>query len=366
MKINSTRTQKGISLLELMIAMALGLILLVALATVVIVANRSSKRRTTTELMDETARQIFSRLEADLRQAGYVDPFTDNNTIVESFDLTDSTRMARFVRQNSYLVSESEDQRTLLGKLSQGRMQPIRGCNGPFASDGSCTAVAPTTRQAIRISYQALRLNASNRLSSVSTLTQEQSSQSMAEQGCVNYNATENFPFVTNRYFMKAGDDNLRCDSMRENLTAAEAGVLTEQPLVNGVEEMVFRYLITPDDGTPQADELDFNNIVSGRSVNRYVDAKKVESLPLGWASVVGVEVCVVVAVTPLDGKREFQMATVQPNVPSCLRRDNNDETANSPWVNDIPRPANDVREYRRYVRTIALPNSLYLSNIQL
>lgn len=373
------RFQRGISLLELMVALAIGLILLLALASLMIVANRSSQNRTTAELMDETARQVFSRLEMDLHQAGYVDPFATNNTLAEAFDMSDATRLARYVRQQARLTTTDKKELTLLGRLSQGKLQPVIGCEGQLSDTASgtvCTTVADSKWHTLQVAYQTVRAESvvNGNLASVSTQTQEANTDSNALAGCVNVTVNNNYPIIVNRYSFNAADStevvtqprNLHCMSKIASFKEIEPKSRSGEPIVSGVEEMVFRYLVTPDDVTPLSQDINYSEIVSGRSVKKYLSAQEVESLPLGWASVVGVEVCLIVAVQPVDGRRELNMASVQPKVPTCLREEGT--VADTEFKSPNSRPSNwqDLREYRRYVRTISLPNSLYLSNIKL
>ena len=58
-KMNYLNKQRGLSLIELMIAMGLGVLLLLGLVTVFMTANQSSKRRSISENLDETARSFF-------------------------------------------------------------------------------------------------------------------------------------------------------------------------------------------------------------------------------------------------------------------------------------------------------------------
>lgn len=371
------RFQQGLSLLELMVALAIGLILLLALASLMIVANRSTQNRTTAELMDETARQVFSRLETDLHQAGYVDAFATNDTLKEAFDLSDATRLARYVRQEARLTSESKEQLTLLGRLSQGRIQPIKGCDGLWAATASgmvCTTAANSKWHSLQIAYQAVRgQGTSSVLSSVATSAQEDATNSNALLGCINKEVSDSHPILVNYYYFDTADSkntvtqprNLRCNSQRANFVQLESNPKGEEPFIAGIEEMVLRYLVTPNDQTPVSKDLEYSEIVSGRSVEKYLSAAEVEGLPLGWASVVGVEVCLIVAVQPIDGQREVSMTSVQPTVPTCLREKGTD--ANTAFQASVARPSNwqDLREYRRYTRTFSLPNSLYLSNIK-
>lgn len=373
------RLQYGISLLELMVALAIGLILLLALASLMIVANRSSHNRTTAELMDETARQVFSRLETDLHQAGYVDPFATNDTLVEAFDMSDANRLARYVRQQARLTTADKNQLTLLGRLSQGKLQPVKGCEGELSDSVTgtvCTTIANSKWHTLQVAYQAVRAQSviSSDLASVSTQAQESGTDSNALAGCVNVTANGDYPIIVNIYSFNNADSkvavtgprSLRCMSKIANFKEIDPKDRSAEPLMVGIEEMVFRYLVTPDDATPLSEDLKYPEIVSGRSVEKYLSAEEVEKLPLGWASVVGVEVCLIVAVQPIDGRRELNMVSVQPKVPTCLREKGT--VADTAFKALDSRPSNwqDLREYRRYVRTITLPNSLYLSNIKL
>jgi len=53
MNVKSLYKQRGLSLIELLIAMGLGVLLLMGLITVFGTANQSSKRRSTSENLDE-------------------------------------------------------------------------------------------------------------------------------------------------------------------------------------------------------------------------------------------------------------------------------------------------------------------------
>ena len=79
-------------------------------------------------------------------------------------------------------------------------------------------------------------------------------------------------------------------------------------------------------------------------------------------ASVVGVEVCVIVAVDPLNETREAAFSGVQKKVPTCERKAGLDAiTANAEFKDEYDRRAGDSRYYKRYVQVITMPNSLYI-----
>lgn len=359
--------QQGITLLELMISLAIGLLLLLALASLMVTANNSAKQRSTSELLDEQARQVFYRLENDLYKAGFVDPFMSEATLIQAFNTNNREIAAGYTRQQSNIANVN--QASLLGRVSQGTTLPLMGFDhttaaGALPAGMTCTA----ERQCLQIAYQAIAGDAVvGNFSSVATEVQEQNSLSGAFVGCNGVQANATFPILVNRYQLSvvAGENhtNLSCIGERRDFAGNSGGDGQGlQPAVVGVDQLVFRYLITPHDTTESAATPNLGTTASGRSVTAYQNVAGVLATPLQWAGVLGVEACVVVAAEPLDGGREADIPGVQPIIPSCLREDN-EITANAPWAADRPRPEGDMRLYRRYVRTILMPNSVHLVN---
>lgn len=361
------KRQQGISLLELMISLAIGLILLMALASLMIAANNSAKQRSTSELMDEQARQVFFRLENDLYRSGFVDSFMNDATLQTAFDTNNQLVAASYTRQISNITDA--DRVSLLGRNTNGIILPLQGFDDQNAPPTVANMTCTDTRQCLQIAYQAVGSNlAAGNFSSVSTEAQENSSLSGATIGCNGLRVDNAFPILRNAYQLGVANNennaSLQCRSERMNFAGASDGTGDGfQPVVVGVEQLVFRYLTTPADGTAADSTPNLGTTLSGRSVNQYLRANAVQALPLRWSAVVGVEICVVVAAEPLDGGREGDIPTVQPNVPSCLRDDDNDTTANAAWAADVARTQGDMRLHRRYVRTILMPNSLHLVN---
>lgn len=365
------------SLLELMVSLAIGVFLILALAGVFVTANNSAKRRLTAENQDETARQVFTRLEYELQNAGYIDPFSNVKAAKTSFDLADKEVLAIYARQKSNISDPNKG--TLLGKISDGHVLPLVGCNVNFEKSSpisisnlpSCKNLSiPSSHQAIQIGYQSFLEDSDGVLSvrSLNTRSQEENSNSGVVQDCAGRNiaklnssngSIEN-GVIVNRYELNpsSGQLNFGCNSSTNNQW---------QPIAQGVEEMVFRYLVTPENLTEKNDTIKLLNTQSGLSTADYLDASKVEENSLKWSGVVGVEICLIIAVEPSDGSKEASNINLQPNIPSCLRKDGINATKpNSEWVSDKPRPEKDFRIYKRYVQTISLPNSLYVSNLEI
>ena len=119
---------------------------------------------------------------------------------------------------------------------------------------------------------------ATGKFYALSTEAQEGSSQSGAALTCINQAVTVNNPIVINRYWAQpeagATQSSLYCQSATTALAQATTTGATarEQPTALGVEQMVFRYLITPTDNTNQA-RPNLNTTESGRSVAQYLSA---------------------------------------------------------------------------------------------
>ena len=368
------RSQRGLSLIEFMMALLIGLFLLSALIGIFINANDSAKRRSTSERLDEVARQVMNRLEYDLYNAGYIDPFSNATVAQAAFDVANPQISAIYLRQVANLPTDVT-QATLLGKATEGAMVPLLGCNNDSYSSlpdvsrlANCGSNAYSRRQSIQMSYQNFAPagveSVANSARSLTLRQQEQDdSFSGAGNDCAGNKIVDLNGFVVNRYSLQnsSGITSFGCISSVKD----DTGTQRWQPIVGGVEEMTFRYLMTPPDETPQNKEIDIKKVVSGLSVIDYLPSNMVidpNTSKLQWAGVVGVEVCLIVAVEPADGKRETAVQNTQTNIPSCERKDRNAITSDAAFVDDAVRKAGDRRFYKRYLQTISIPNSLYIS----
>ena len=373
------KKQKGLSLIELMVAMGLGVLLLMALTTLFITANESSKRRSTSENLDEVARQVMERLNYDLHEAGYLDPFSSASAAKSAFDLEDPHVLAIYARQKDNLTGNLKEA-TTLGKFTNGKVVPLLGCNGEFSGSSrpsltelaTCINTTLQVRQSIQIGYQTVapdnlknqEIKNKNKTApspSLASKGQEFDSLSGAGRDCIGRKVGDPNGLVVNRYSVRIdnGIGSFGCSSSAS--TGSEAGG-PWQGIIEGVEEMTFRYLITPANNTPAGETVNISESTSGREVLKYLSASKVEEEDLKWASVVGVEVCLIVAVEPMDGTKEASFAKVQPSVPTCARQAGvNAITAEAPFSADKARAGGDSRLYKRYVQVISMPNSLYI-----
>lgn len=360
-----SRSQRGWTLLELMLSMSIGLLLLMALGALMMTSNHLAISRSVSERLDDNARQIFWRLEQDLRHAGYVDTFTSGDVLKRTINLKDDTILHHYLKDKETLTDHKSALTTsVLGFITKGKIVPLRGCgsNDLFSNrDRLCTNTDTTTMQSLMISYQVLRSGMALEHSGLSNEIQEgtRGSESGTEEGCSGVSANDQEPLLTHIYGLHQG--GLSCIAIRNNL---DDGATTQvrsasQPILSNVEEMMFRYLVVPEAERGR-------EISPDQSIYDYLTAKQVEQSALGWSAVVGVEVCLVLAGEALDGHVDQQALNAQDFVPTCQRADRESYDPNALWANHQPRPKGDQRLYRRYHRVLSTPNHLHFLNIAL
>lgn len=403
------RHQSGITLMELMISMTIGLILLMALSSLMVTANRTANQRTVAEQADETARQVFSRLESALLMAGYVDPFEQSadpneNRITDFLDAGSTTDLANLYAKRTVTnpapagstppagtpptPAPSADKYGAISKLTGGNLFGVRGCQQVLSNDGKCDIAAPiSTKQVLMTTHEVTRFGSTGAYASLTNSAQETSMETGSLYACDGMDSSTSAPagnsLMTTTFSIKVNNDanfgtnhnNLYCSTVRSkpNKSAASLNDLNpvigqEQPTVDGVEEMMFRYLVTE---ANTSTETEFSKAVdantkAGRNVSAYLQPNQVESAdnPLGWNGVVAVEACIIVAVEANDRTKNAQIENFQSEIPTCKRENN----GQSPWsaFETTTRPDGDKRLYRRYTRIFQVPNNMNIPMVEL
>lgn len=371
--------QKGISLMEMMVALTIGLILLLSLASIYVTANKMDKDRSLNEALDESARQIFERLQQDLNMAGYVELFDVSENTIEPITF----KQAKGSDENK----EARKHYNIIGNINRQDIQAayarVEGWKSgsadikvktPFFITFGKEAVEGTD-DSIAIRYQFASSESSvtfdrNRdiPSGLYKKGDLEKKDRLKESGfgrdCLGQKPEGKF--VENKYFLQNGA--FSC----EGGTTEEGGTTDNvQPIVDNVTELKFRYALTgytpypngnggtggEGDGgteTTKKDGKENINVYSSQS-GLYTDKiVKAEDVGGEWAKVIGVEACIVVAGEPLKSRKTQDIAELQPKIPTCVR----DSKGN--FNEDNNRPKNDTRLYRRYVKTFAVPNLIY------
>lgn len=246
------RRQRGFSILELMVSMALGLLVLAAVfvsSAGMVVASRQQRAAS---VMTDDALLALSLIRRDLLMAGYVHPVSIN---ASQFSAVNSTVLSRPVYGCSTLFDDNS------AAVAAGTCKPS-------SSTPSTSTSTKITSDAIEINFEASQ--GSVDLSSDNKLTGCQGSELKDDQGNVPSAAADvntRLP-TSHRYYVK--DLTLSC------ATAGRTG----QALVPNVETLQITYGVSSGWLIAQPET---------RRPVRYVDATQVTD----WANVVAVHLCV-------------------------------------------------------------------------
>lgn len=343
--------QKGLTLIELLIAITIGLVILIAIGTAYVNSTNITRQRENQSELNEPARVILRLLQHDLSNAGYVDIFDSNAGI--------ATQAA------ALFVPGNESKLNLYQRIPQGAplatpisqffpgLMPIFGCDGAMNSTPhSIMAASPATlmcgtvnatRNTLQVAYQAVP-NASP-----SAITSLLASNANTGEGrdCNQQNLSPaNAKIVINRYFIQANAS----DGVNE-LYCSGSGNAVPQPLARGVEEFVLRYQLAQPGVTPP---VGVSGIAAGGAQSQYVDATLVAASATGWANVTAVEICIVSATSVTSGSAATGTTALQPTRPTCSRDNAGNFAAN------IPRVAGDTRLWKRFTSVISARNAVY------
>lgn len=410
------RHQSGITLMELIISMTIGLILLMALASLMVTANRTANQRTVAEQADETARQVFSRLEHALLMANYVDPFehsTDpsNDRVSAFLDAGSNSSLPNLYAKRTVLNptpaganppgtttpgttppttpnTDIPPHYGAISRLTGAAIPGVLGCHDLMV-DGRCpTDTEIKTKQTLMTTHEVTRFGSTAAYASLTNSSQEEGMETGALYACSGTDNTASIPaghsLMSTVFTIKVNNDpnfgtnhnNLYCYGVRSrpNRQASSPADLDpiigqDQPTVDGVEEMMFRYLVTE---ANTSTETEFSKAVgadtkAGRNVKAYLQPTQVHGNPLnplGWDAVVAVEACIIVAVEANDQSRNAQIQNFQNKIPTCKRVGD----GQSPWsaFEEADRPENDHRLYRRYTRIFQVPNNMNIPMVEL
>jgi type IV pilus assembly protein PilW len=281
MKKLSLFVQQGRSLVEVMIALTLGLVVLLAVSSMFI-GNRGTYRSMDDKArLDEEGRLALQLLVQHVRMAGYgrltnnTKPFADND-VASAGQTTSFVSPAVFTRFNQATAIRVED--------SGFGANAIRGCRTGFANPqamaAALTCAAGGTSDALMVRYE-VDANSSN-LTAANVPTD-------CIGNAINATPTTEGPIfiIDNRFFIQtnaAGTPELFCQGNGANLT------LAAQPLAENVEQMTITYGLLAPAVDSAGVALDPTSIFS-QSINRYVRA----DLVTNWNQVGTVKICLVV-----------------------------------------------------------------------
>ena len=347
---NSATRQSGLSLIELLVALAIGLVILTAIGAAYLNSTNSLRQREDQAELNDPARIVMRLLRQNLTQAGFVDIF--------DLETPGRTRGAGLFRPgNAALANVFVRDPAVPGGINTpltvffAGLTPVFGCDGAMADDPqtllatappvalACGAANPT-RHTLQIAYQGVPLNPANPMNSLLPDNPDTGDGRDCLQQAVPAGAS---PFIINRFSLfplapaPGSASELRCQG---------SGALAAQPMAAGVEEFVLRYQMAAPGGAA-------NPGAAGGGQAAYINATLVTASAQGWSGVTAVEVCMVSATPLARGAAAPGTAELQPERPTCLRG------ANGQFLPDVARVAGDLRLWKRFTTVVSLRNAV-------
>lgn len=345
--------QQGLTLIELLVAITLGLVILAAIGTAYINSTNILRQKEDQAELVDPARVVMQLLRQNLSQAGYVDMFD-----VTAPGLTQAVPLfspGDRALANSYARDSTEV--AALGAIiapftrTYPGIQPIFGCDGAMTSTpnavltgapavvATCGA-ASATRHTLQVAYQAVAFTPANAINSLGAADVNTG----VGLDCLQLAPPAGRSLVINRFSAPqpaAGAvSQFTCTGSAQN-----AG----QDYAAGVEEFVLRYQVSGPGSLA-------NRRSAGGDQSQYISATQVAASPTGWAGVTAVEVCLVSATPNTRGAAAQGTTVLQTTRPTCTRN------AIGAFDADIARAAGDNRLWRRFTSVISVRNAVFVT----
>jgi type IV pilus assembly protein PilW len=354
MKYSPYYLSKGYSLIELMVAMALGLLLIAAVLSVFIGFTQTNKQFDGRAQITDSARIVFDYLRRDFAQVGFVDMADPAISRWFFSEVGDDTQT------NIYLQNASRTLVAPLERLWPG-MWPVFGCDGAISNTPSALAepatFAPSVARAsltcsssndplnavLQIAYQARRISANASLSALTTTG--------VSKDCGQFELSTRF-IAINQYYLVAKNGEKTKTFTCKGPSGKEVG------LAEGIQEFALRYMMNrgsmnwplPGDAGYRGQGAELSQ---GYLRQSNVNGSQAAS---NWPRVSAVEVCIIAAEAAPDAKTgNTDVAQLQTSRPTCARDDTTGQ-----FSANIAREKGDQRTYYRYVQMFVIDNAIF------
>jgi type IV pilus assembly protein PilW len=282
--IKATYKEHGVSLVELMVAMAIGLVLMLVVASLFVAQKRTFRTQDDQSRLQETSRAALDVLGYHIRLAGFVDLSDDPARVRILVDPNNQ----QWLRKTDTSHTQDMLSKFFAADAKYTGIKALKGCDGPF---GSITSVAlpwncsaATGPNSITVAYQAQPTAlGSTAVRTANTYQDTLGAYSAATgqggdcgaQDVSGAAAVPKGPLAINRFYIDAATKRLMC--------VGNGDPTKPRPIAEGVEDMRIRYGIIPATvGTAPMDSF----------VGRYVKAADVTD----WSRVLAVHVCLQIA----------------------------------------------------------------------
>jgi type IV pilus assembly protein PilW len=352
--------QQGMTLIEIMISLAIGLIILLAISATYVTSGQSIRQRQNHATIDDPARVFTRLLRNQIANAGYVDMLDQdaagtNANGASIFQLSDESANT-FRRENAFRSANPNEPNpawipTTPFSVVYKNLPGVFGCNGDMMRTPTPLGLAANpvgalvcnggnaTQQTLQIAYQGVARTGSVRNS---RSTQAVANATTGEGlDCLSQAPDASNPngLIINRFFVN--NNTISCLGSGNNIP---------QPMIDGVQELMFRYQTSP----PVIGQA------AGGTQGAYLTATEVAASPQQWAGVTAIEVCMVLGsdIAQTDGAMTG-LAQTQTTRPTCTRQ------ADGQFIADVNLAIADrSRLWKRYVNVVSIRNAVFASSI--
>lgn len=255
-----TFNQSGRSLVEVMIALTIGLVILVSITSLFSSSKQSARATDDKGRLEEDGRLALNLLAFHLRMAGYG-------------ELTNPSVIAV---NNTNLMSSSS---------ASTQMDGIEGCSGGFSSPATvtrgCVSTPPATAaDGVLVRYVVDQANANTTSGGLPA-------------DCLGAAIIRSPQVVENRFYVAisptTGMSELYCQGSGQTLAGALTFTNVAQPIAENIQDLKITYGFG----------YDYVNAVDTQTVDRYISASQVDTMPLPgsgsqWSKVISVKICIV------------------------------------------------------------------------
>lgn len=341
--------QIGFTLIELLISIAIGLIIMVAIALSYSTSNNIRIQKQDIYEINEPIKLITRMLKYNINQAGYVD-------ILDS-PAAQSTHAAALFTPNAAL--QNMYVRAPIAGFQTPLQQVFPGLNGVFGCDGamsgtpnSIATTAPpathacgttnSTRHTLQFAFQAIARGGS-------TIASTGATNAVTGEGfdCLQRSPPAGGFIVINRFFVQTNPSDNVAELYCSGSGDTPAGEQSTFPIARGVEEFVVRYQLAAP-GTAGV------VTAAGNGKTQYLTATQVSADAIGWAGVTAIELCIVTATPQTRGSAATGTVDLQANRETCTRNNLGNFNAN------IARNAGDTRLWKRSTLTYSVRNNIF------
>ena len=269
----SRRSQSGVSLVELMVAMTIGLFLVGAIGIIYVNTSTTSRGSTLESQMNEDASLALELLQQQVRLAGFTNVDADGNPRFSGV--------------------------------------AVRGCDGGLGDDGadndgttafSALGCDPDNEgpDALAVRYEATRLNSQSVLNSGADRPANCSHNGITDRTPgVDEGSTETLALADNRYYIANDEDgtpSLFCKgrdgpSPNPNNAASVNGFSAATALIPNIEDMQLQFAVT---NTPVDGEVVPHQVTAYVSASEPLAAPVLGATQANWSRVAAVRICLI------------------------------------------------------------------------